>query len=155
MDETILRVILVSLFTWSVCATVGTAILWARVKGTEAFIHKALRDQRDDLEKMEGKVPEARLQEVEQTLHAFRNSLDTWRVDNQAFREAVHKSMQRFNSIMRRNETAILNKAENALTGPENDGTPDEIPLGDVRPADHQGKPSRAELRAILRAKRK
>ncbi len=153
MDETILRIILIALFTWSVCSTITLAILWSRVKGAELFLHKALRDQRDDLDKIQGKVPEARLLDMEAANEAVVRSLDTWRIDNQAFREAVHKSMQRFNSIMRRNETAILGKAEKALTDPNGSDTPDEIPLGDVRPPEHQGKPSRAELRALLRAK--
>ncbi len=154
MDETILRVILIALATWTLCLTFTYAILWSKLRHAEDFTQRHLSRVEGLVDVLEGKVPEARLQEMEATLVAFRTRLDTGTLENEAFRAKVHKSMQRFNTIMVRNENAILSKAEKALTDPNNSDTPDEIPLGDVRPPEHQGKPSRAELRALLRAKR-
>jgi len=140
---------------WGASASVFVAILWARIKGTEVFLHETLKAFRTDMEAWEAKVPESRLQGLENTITSLRTRIDTAALENNVYREQVHKSMQRFDQIMRRNERALITKAEKQLTEDGVDDSPDEIPLGDVRPPNHQGarRPTRAELREQLRAK--
>lgn len=155
MEPYVYDMLTLSASFWCLVMSVFAAILWARVKGTEHFFHEAMRGLRDDIEKFEAKVPEARLQELESALQAFRTRIDQSALENNAYREQVHKSMQRFDQIMRRNERALIKGAEKSLTDEDVDDTPDEIPLGDVAPPQTgRNRPSRAELRAQLRRKR-
>jgi len=129
-----------------------TGFLWKRLQRTEAFTHEHLRRVEHLVDELEAKVPESRLQTMESTIEAFRTRIDAATIENETYREQVHKSMQRFNAIMRRNERAL--PARRDSTDPEDDGIPDEIPLGDVRPSDHhRTRPSRAELRELSRKK--
>lgn len=103
---------------------------------------------------LSAQVPEHRLQVVEQALEAFRTRIDSAAIDNDSFRERVHKSLQRFDQIMRRNEKALLGKAGQELDKDDGDGYPDQIPLGDVRPQPSlPARMTKAELRRLLREK--
>lgn len=140
---------------WSSLLTAFASVCWARMKGAEQYQRDVHVRMQEALDAVVAKVPESRLQELETTISAFRRRIDTSALENDAYREAVHKSMQRFDSIMRRNERALVSKAEKSLTEEDVDDTPDEIPLGDVAPPNQTGRnrPSRAELRAQLRAR--
>jgi len=129
------------------------ALVWRRLKATEDRTERHKRFMNQHVDAVELKVPESRLQSMESTIDAFRTRIDASVIENETYREQVHKSMQRFNAIMRRNERALPVKS--GSTDPEDDGIPDEIPLGDVRPSDHHRapRPSRAELRAELKRK--
>lgn len=134
-----------SLFLW-------TGVLWARLKGTEHLVIAWQKEVTATIESIQAKVPESRLLEQETKIASLRTRIDQSEIANDSYREQVHKSMQRFNAIMRRNERALPSRR--GSTDSENDDTPDEIPLGDVRPLDHQSvRPTRAELRAELRNK--
>ncbi len=152
MSNTAVLIAVVSYALGFLSLFIITGILWARVKGAEQFAYERFKEFRSDLDSVEAKVPESRLQAVEATVGALRTRVDGSAIENDTYREQVHKSMQRFNAIMRRNERAL--PARRGSTDPDDDGTPDEIPLGDVRPLDHQSaRPTRAELRDELRRK--
>lgn len=138
---------------WNTLLTVFASICWARLKAAEHYSESVRERMTEEYEKLVALVPESRLQELETTISAFRRRIDTSALENDAYREAVHKSMQRFDAIMRRNERSLLKGAEKALTEEEVDDTPDEILLGDVAPPNQKGsiRPSRAELRQQLR----
>ncbi len=154
MEPYVYGIIATTAVAWCLLLSFGAAILAVRIKGAELLILDNHKTMHEAFDKLIGKVPEARLQEVETALQAFRTRIDQSALENDNYREAVHKSMQRFDQIMRRNERALISKAEKTLTEDEHDDTPDEIPLGDVSPPSQGSKkPTRAELRAELRAK--
>lgn len=97
------------------------------------------------------KATPARLAECETLVKAFGGRIDTFAVENQTFREAVHKSMQRFDQIMRRNERALIDKASKILPQEEEKEYPDVIPLGThTPPMKPVEQSSREELRKKL-----
>ncbi len=152
MTNTAMIIVVTSYALGFLSLYVVVGILWARVKAAEGFTRVHLKRVEGLIDVCEAKVPESRLQAFEQTIGAFRTRIDGSAIANDTYREQVHKSMQRFNAIMRRNERAL--PVRRGSTEPEDDGTPDEIPLGDVRPLDHQSaRPTRAELRQELRSK--
>lgn len=142
---------------WALLMTLWSAVLWARVSGTSQAFGDFSRQLRADFEGFKAKVPEARLQEVETAMEAFRGRIDAFVIENAQFREAVHKSMQRFDAIMRRNERALIQSAEKELAGGEGDDIPDVIP-GNHEPPGHwdrrRNRPSKEELRKLLRERR-
>jgi len=153
MSDTVVVINMVVSALALVSLSVITAAIWSKLKRTEAETHGLVQQCLDHQAQLEAKVPESRLQAMESTIDAFRTRIDSSVIENETYREQVHKSMQRFNAIMRRNERAL--PARSGSTDPEDDGIPDEIPLGDVRPSDHHRapRPSRAELRAELKRK--
>ncbi len=152
MDDTIVTLLFIGLVAWSVTQSVFTALLWKRLEATEGRLRELVNHCITQVDELEQKIPESRLQAFQQTIDAFRTRIDASVIENEAYREQVHKSMQRFNAIMRRNERALPSRQ--GSTDQDNDGTPDEIPLGDVRPLDHhRPRPSRAELRELARQK--
>jgi len=152
MSGTAMVVIVVSYAVGFLSLYAFTAVLWARVKSKEQFAYERFKEFRSELDGLEGKIPESRLVEQETKIASLRTRIDQSEIANDSYREQVHKSMQRFNAIMRRNERALPSRR--GSTEPDDDDTPDEIPLGDVRPIDHQSaRPTRAELRAELRRK--
>jgi len=152
MSGTALVVIVVSYAAGFLSLSLIAGVLWARLKGTEHLVIAWQKEVTATMESIQAKIPESRLLEQETKIASLRTRIDQSEIANDSYREQVHKSMQRFNAIMRRNERALPSRT--GSTDPEDDGTPDEIPLGDVRPLDHQSaRPSRAELRAELRRK--
>lgn len=153
-DQTALVVWGVCSGLWSALLTLGGSILWARVKGAEHLAWERVKKLSDEMRELKATVPEARLQEVEACIGAFKTRVDSFVVENDAFRTAVHKSVQRTDQIMRRNERAVIQQAEKTLQNGDDDGTPDEIawtpPEGDVKP-----RPTRAQLRELLRRRLK
>jgi len=156
MESYIWPIIATSGFVWCFVLSFMAALCWARLKGAEGLAHVQHKELCEGMSELHMKVPEARLQELESTISAFRTRIDKSGLENDAYREAVHKSMQRFDQIMRRNERALVGKAGKVLTEEEEDDTPDEIPLGDHKPPSTKkgSRPSRAELRQLLRDKR-
>ncbi len=152
MSDTLIVINMVASALAFVSLYLLTGLLWKRVERAEGFTRGHLNRVEGLVDVLEGKVPESRLQAMETTIEAFRTRQDASALENIAYREQVHKSMQRFNAIMRRNERAL--PARTGSTDPDDDGTPDEIPLGDVRPLDHhRPRPTRAELRELARQK--
>jgi len=156
MESYVWQVMATSGLFWCLVLSFTAALCWARLKGAEVLAHMQHKELCDSMNDLLMKVPEARLQELESTISAFRTRIDKSGLENDAYREAVHKSMQRFDQIMRRNERALVGKAGKVLTEEEEDDTPDEIPLGDHQPPSTKkgSRPSRAELRQLLRDKR-
>jgi len=152
MSGTAMVVIVVSYAVGFLSLYLITGVLWARVKGAKDLVREHFKDLNMQIGSFESKVPESRLLEQETKIASLRTRIDQSEIANDSYREQVHKSMQRFNAIMRRNERALPSRTGSTDAG--DDDTPDEIPLGDVRPLDHQSaRPSRAELRAELRRK--
>ncbi len=155
MEPYVYHIIATSGLFWCAVLSFNAAKLWSQLRHAEDFTQTHLKRVEGLVDILETKVPEARLQELESTISAFRIRIDKSGLENDAYREAVHKSMQRFDNIMRRNERALIGKAEKTLTEDEADDTPDEIPLGDHPPPSTKtgSRPSRAELRQLLRKK--
>lgn len=106
--------------------------------------------------KVESTATPARLAECETYVKAFASRIDTFGVENETFRGAVHKSLQRFDAIMRRNERALIGKAENVVDGTDAERYPDEIVAGEVTPPQTQTRRlTRKELRDLARESRR
>lgn len=102
--------------------------------------------------RIEEKETPGRLAECETYVKAFSARIDTYAVENETFRNAVHKSMQRFDNIMRRNERALIGKADKVIDGDEERAYPDEIRLGEHEPPQRPtGRLTRPELRELAR----
>lgn len=152
-DQTALVIWAVCSGLWCAINTLWLSILWARIKGAEQFHYESSKAIKDDFEKLEGKVPESRLQEVEGTIEAFRSRIDSQVLELATFRERIYKDIQRMDAIMRRNERAVIKRAEQTLSAEDDgDGTPDEIPLdGETQTEQRRQRPSKAQLRELLR----
>lgn len=81
-----------------------------------------------------------------------RDRVDTALMELGKFREGVHSEMQRFYSIMRRNEKAAATVEQpNSLPG--GDGIPDEISASSLKPSEEEETQiTKAELRKQARA---
>lgn len=94
----------------------------------------------------------AQIAECETYVKAFGARIDTYSVENETFRNAVHKSMQRFDAIMRRNEQSLIDRAEKVVDKKTPDDYPDEIRLGEHHPPQAAtGRLTKAELRDLAR----
>jgi len=102
--------------------------------------------------RLEEKATPARLAECETLVKAFATRIDTAAVENEAFRAAVHKSMQRFDAIMRRNEQALIRRAEKVGEPRDESEYPEEITLGEHEPPQRPtGRLTRPQLRELAR----
>ncbi len=102
--------------------------------------------------RVEQRSEPGRLIECETLVKAFATRIDTAAVENEAFRGAVHKSMQRFDAIMRRNEQALIGRADKVVPPTEEIEYPDEIQVGDHQPPQRAtGRLTRAQLREMAR----
>jgi len=102
--------------------------------------------------RIEERATPTRLAECESLVKAFSSRIDTAAIDNEAFRGAVHKSLQRFDQIMRRNEQALIQRAERVGEPRDESEYPEEIEVGEHQPPQAATKRlTRPELRELAR----
>ncbi len=103
-------------------------------------------------DRVEERATPTRLVECESLVKSFASRIDTAAVDNEAFRGAVHKSLQRFDQIMRRNEQALIQRAERVGEPKDESEYPEEIQVGQHQPPQAATKRlTRSELRELAR----
>lgn len=113
-------------FFWAL----SSAILWARIVSVE------------------DRAEPKQLAEVKTKAEAVEARLDAQILQLGKFREGVHGEMQRFYSIMRRNEKALAGPEPEGEDGEEH---PDEVSLDALKKPAETEIQSRAELRRIAR----
>jgi len=102
--------------------------------------------------RIEERATPTRLAECESLVKSFSSRIDTAAIDNEAFRGAVHKSLQRFDQIMRRNEQALIQRAERVGEPKDDSEYPEEIQVGEHQPPQAATKRlTRPELRELAR----
>jgi len=124
-------------------------VLWWLSWRWKAYVMDRYTYLRD---RVEERATPTRLAECESLVKSFASRIDTAAIDNEAFRGAVHKSLQRFDQIMRRNEQALIQRAERVGEPREESEYPEEIQVGEHQPPQTATKRlTRTELRELAR----